>query len=160
MSSLLTDGQIYTTLVSPASLHGYSSLFTKQFTYETFQNGYQKSARMLVNWSGSHGDTRFFWSKISEVWESLVLLNKSSSQNFQHIFRSPLSRVTEDLLSKYDTVPERTKRGFLSFGDYFDSIVGGRSWFSELCFYHFPTYIYCHKIWMHKVISLELLASL
>ena len=57
MSSLLTDGQIYTALVSPASLHGYSSLFAKQFIYETFQIAYQKSARMLTNWSGSHGDT-------------------------------------------------------------------------------------------------------
>lgn len=160
MSSLMTDGQIHTALFSPASLHGYSSLFTKQFTYEIFQNGYQKSARMLTNWSGSHGDTQFFWSKISEVWESLVLLNNSSSQNFQHIFRSPVSGVTEGLLSKCDTVPERTERGFLSLWDYFDSIVEGRSWFLELCFYYFPTYIHCHKIWMHKVISLELLASL
>lgn len=78
-------------------------------------------------------EIHFFWSKISEVWESLVLLNNSSSQNFQHIFRSPVSRVTEDLLSKYDTVPERTKRGFLSLWDYFDSVVEGSSWFLELC---------------------------
>lgn len=58
MSSLLTDGQIYTALVPSASLCGYSSLFTKHFIYESFQNGYQKSVRMLTNWSGSHGDTR------------------------------------------------------------------------------------------------------